>query len=133
MDEHANRMMSVRALNVNILKRYSPGQSFQTKPRPRQSLLSLASDFIVQKVTERQSKLRAIKPKTPQSPVFKPVTDADRQSNDSDANLSVDEDEKDMARYGHSAHRCSMIKKYNLDTYFLGPSPNKDKHNRPYL
>jgi len=47
----------------------------------------------------------------------------------------VDEDEKDMARYGHSAHRCSMIKKYNIDTYFLGPSPHKKPKEdvRPYL
>jgi hypothetical protein len=56
-------------------------------------------------------------------------------SADSDANLSVDEDEKDMARYGHSAHRCSMIKKYTLESYFLGPSPSKRAREevRPYL
>jgi hypothetical protein len=74
--------------------------------------------------------------------VFKPVTEERKLqhshsnvSADSDANLSVDEDEKDMARYGHSAHRCSMIKKYNIDTYFLGPSPHKKlmEDVRPYL
>ena len=45
-------------------------------------------------------------------------------SRDSEANLSVDEDDQPMmGRVGYSAHRCSMIKKYSIDTYFLGASP----------
>ena len=46
-------------------------------------------------------------------------------SRDSDANLSVDEDEKDFNKLGLSAHRCSMIKRYNLDSYFFAPSPRQ--------
>ena len=48
-------------------------------------------------------------------------------SRDSDANLSVDEDDRDLGRLGMSAHRCSMIKKYSIETYFLGPSPRKPR------
>lgn len=94
-------------------------------------MLSRASDFIV-----RQSKLRASKlsPKSPLSPARSPVFKSSEGSipkqdstvsRDSEANCSADEDEMNLARYGHSAHRSSMIKKYSLDTYFMGPSARK--------
>ena len=102
-------------------------------------MLSRASDFLVNKTAaamERQSKLRASKlsPKSPLSPARSPVFKSSEGtvpkqdstvSRDSEANCSADEDEMNLARYGHSAHRCSMIKKYSLDTYFMGPSARK--------
>lgn len=42
---------------------------------------------------------------------------------DSEANLSVDDEEPALGRVGYSAHRCSMIKKYSIDTYFLSAQP----------
>lgn len=133
--------MSIRALNINTLHRFTPGFAKRTDKSdvsassvPRKTLLSRASDFILQKASaavERHSKLRISKlQQKPTSPVFKPVKEESEQlgfevSRDSDANLSVDEDERDLGRLGMSAHRCSMIKKYSIETYFLGPSPRK--------
>jgi len=73
-------MMSVRALNVNFLHKFSPVvnarkvENARVSTVPRATLLSRASDYIVNKV-ERQSKLRVSKlmaKEKPQSPVFKP-------------------------------------------------------------
>ena len=56
-------MMSVRALNVNFLHKYTPGTNARkvddarVSAITRKTLLSRASDYIVNKV-ERQSKLR---------------------------------------------------------------------------
>lgn len=84
LDEHANRMMSIRALNINTLHRFSPGFNKRTDKSDvsvssvlRKTLLSRASDMIVHKANtavERHSKLRLskVQPK-PTSPVFKPV------------------------------------------------------------
>lgn len=39
-----------------------------------------------------------------------------------DVNLSVDDDDQINGIVGMSVHRCSMIKKYNIETFF---SPTK--------
>jgi predicted lipoprotein len=44
-----------------------------------------------------------------------------------DMNVSVDEEEALPGIVGMSVHRCSMIKKYNIETFF---SPAKQMHHR---
>jgi len=47
-------------------------------------------------------------------------------SRDSDANFSLDDgldEETTLGVVGMSAHRCSMIKRYNIETFF---TPGKD-------
>jgi hypothetical protein len=132
LEEHSQRKMSVRA--INVLQRFAPGAGPKSREKPRVSMLSHASALIVNKANaERQSKLlQNQSPTSPvRSPVFKPSTDEavlrKQSSNISNSSeeMVVDEDEQNFARFGHSAHRCSMIKKYNIDTYFLGPSARK--------
>ncbi len=44
-----------------------------------------------------------------------------------DMNVSVDEEDSIPGIIGMSVHRCSMIKKYNIETFF---SPAKMQHRR---
>jgi hypothetical protein len=43
---------------------------------------------------------------------------------DEEADLVPDESEEGLVQVGKSAHRCSMIKKYNIKTFF---TPSKER------
>ena len=89
-------------------------------PRPTgTSMLVRASSLLVNNSQKRISCLS----KGRKSNVFKEVETIAKQasmiSRDSDANLSVDEEDGVINNLiGRSVHRCSMIKKYNIETFF---------------
>ena len=137
LDLNVSRKMSIRALNVATMHRFSPGSinpgqqrisnvgltgrsglpppSAKPNQQHRPSLLLRASSLIrksnmnrVSRLTQsRVSNLRNMK----QSSVI--------SGRDSTFDISVDEEEGTIPGIiGMSVHRCSMIKKYNIETFF---------------
>ena len=84
----------------------------------RTSLLERASSIVSLRTTEI----------APRFSLFKRPSMVKEQSNEEDfddeSNLITDEHEEGIIQVGKSAHRCSMIKKYNITTFF---TPKKDK------
>lgn len=89
-------------------------------------MLVRASNLLVNNSKQRISRISNLtKGRKRESNVFKEVNGLAKQSSilsrDSEANLEVDEDEtgvNSLIGIGRSVHRCSMIKKYNIDTFF---------------
>ena len=89
-------------------------------------MLVRASNLLVNNSKQRISRISNLtKGRKRESNVFNEINAIAKQSSilsrDSEANLEVDEDEtgvNSLLGIGRSVHRCSMIKKYNIDTFF---------------
>lgn len=145
--------MSIRALNVVTMHRFSPGSitsgaprisnaglnsqrsewqnasAFPPKPANKSSLLLRASNLL--QANNRKSNLPRMSRVSVGNRMSSTLRNVKQQSmvsgRDStfDANLSVEEEDSIPGIVGMSVHRCSMIKKYSIETFF---SPAK--HHR---
>lgn len=103
--------------------------AFPPKPQGKPSLLLRASSLLQanhrKSTINRLSKLTASRVSTNLRNVKQQSVVSGRDSM-FDANVSVEEEDAIPGIIGMSVHRCSMIKKYNIETFF---SPAKN-HRR---
>ena len=136
-----SRKMSIRALNVVTMHRFSPGSITNGNQRiSNVGINSYRSDSAL-KVGNKQSMNRpsillrassllaanARKSSINHRQTLNRISNLKNQKQQSvvsgrdstfDANLSVEEEDSIPGIVGMSVHRCSMIKKYNIETFF---------------
>lgn len=133
LDLNVSRKMSIRALNVATMHRFSPGSitdgtlrtslsgihrfDANVPPRPthKPSLLLRASNQLLQRSTlNRASRLSQLRV----SNLMNLKQHSAVSGRDSTFDVSVEEEDAIPGIIGMSVHRCSMIKKYNIETFF---------------
>ena len=163
LDLNVSRKMSIRALNVATMHRFSPGSIidgekrlsnevgansprgggqdyqqipggvFPPKPQHKPSLLLRASSLLQANAVRkssigRYSRMTGSRVSNLKAQFQNSFVSAGRDST-FDVNVSIEEEESLPGIIGMSVHRCSMIKKYNIETFF---SPAKSNHRRAF-
>ena len=161
LDLNVSRKMSIRALNVATMHRFSPGSiidgekrlsnevgansprggqdyqvpggAFPPKPLHKPSLLLRASSLLQANAVRkssigRYSRMTGSRVSNLKAQFQNSFVSAGRDST-FDVNVSIEEEEALPGIIGMSVHRCSMIKKYNIETFF---SPAKQNHRRAF-
>ena len=144
LDLNVSRKMSIRALNVATMHRLAPGSintaeqrisnaGLNTKlgrplvnqPQHRPSMLLRASNTIRRSTMNRASRVTGSFVSNMRANM---MVAAPGRDSTFDVNVSVEDDDFSIPGVvSMSVHRCSMIKKYNIETFF---SPAKTAHQR---